>query len=94
MLGSEVSATAAASAGPTPAPTPQVQQAQRRVVEGVERSTLRQQSTGSALSKSGAGNADLVASARQFIKLLEATGNVQVASRLSGLKIGGVDLYA
>lgn len=37
---------------------------------------------------------DLSASARQFVAILEATGSVELAMRVSGMNFNGVDTYA
>lgn len=93
MLGAESSMSAvpfAATAALRPVqPPPEV-----RVVENTARASLRQQHTGTHISRPPSAVDDLIQSARQFADILDRTGNLQVASSVSGFMVGGLDTYA
>jgi hypothetical protein len=92
MFGPDFSSGAAAVAGvvPVPASGPQPEQ---RVVENTGRSQLARQETGALYSRRPPDLQQLSASARQFADLLDTTGNVQIASAISGFRAGHVDMY-
>ncbi|MCK4341662.1 MAG: hypothetical protein KAY37_08065 [Phycisphaerae bacterium] len=55
---------------------------------------MHQQHTGSMLARAPSAVEQLVYSARQFAGILDRTDNVQVASSVSGLRVGVIDTYA
>jgi hypothetical protein len=63
---------------------------EQRVVEGSAETTLGHNRTDSP----GQAAARLSASARAFAAIVETTGDVQVASNITGFPIRHVDLYA
>jgi len=65
-----------------------------RVVENVAHATLRQYESSPANRRLPSALDDLAQSARQFAELLDSTGSVAVASSISGLAIGALDVYA
>jgi hypothetical protein len=67
---------------------------EQRVVESAQRSTLHQQYSGSVSAGPPSAVEQLVESARQFADVLDSTGNVQVASTVSGFRVGFLDTYA
>ncbi len=67
---------------------------QPRVVENVSHTTLRQYESGPANPRLPSALEELAYSARQFAELLDTTGSVAVASSISGLPVGGLDMYA
>lgn len=93
MLGADHSIQAVPYTGPAdvrPSQPPPPQ----RVVESAARSTLHQQQTQSMYARLPSGLEQLVDSARQFADILDSTGNVQVASFVSGFRVGSIDTYA
>ncbi len=91
MLGLEVTTPAVPAAGalhaPASRPPPET-----RTVEPTTEAPRRQAATPRTAQPSPALD-DLIASARAFANLLDATGSVQLASTLSGFQPGGLDLY-
>jgi len=67
---------------------------QPRVVENVAHATLRQYESSPAYGRLPSALEELAYSARQFAELLDSTGSVAVASSISGLPVGGLDVYA
>jgi hypothetical protein len=65
-----------------------------RVVESSAKATLQRQQTRSATAPAPNAAQRLSSSARQFADVLDTTGSVQVASSVSGFRIGALDLYA
>ncbi len=92
MFGPDFSTGVAAVAGMVPVPVSRPQ-AEQRVVEDTARAELRHQHTGSALGQMPADLQRLSESARQFADLLDTTGNLQVASAISGFRAGHLDMY-
>jgi hypothetical protein len=72
---------------------PNQPQPEQRVVENVSRAALHQQHAGSTLARMPSAVEQLIHSARQFADVLDTTGNVQVASTVSGFHVGHVDTY-
>lgn len=66
----------------------------QRVVEGAHRATLQSQDFGTMYARMPSPLQQLSESARQFADILESTGNVMVASSVSGFRVGHVDVYA
>ncbi len=93
MLGTDISVQAVPVAAATAALKPSQPQPETRVVERSTRSTLQQQS-GSSYTPTGSSLERLAASARQFAEVLDTTGSVQVASSVSGFRVGFLDTYA
>jgi hypothetical protein len=91
MFGPDFSTATAAVAGV--APVPAQPQPQPRVVEETARPQLARQETGTLSSRPAADLQQLSASARQFADLLDTTGNVQIASAISGFRAGHLDMY-
>jgi hypothetical protein len=93
MFGPDYSAGTAAAAGMVPVllSRPQPQQ---RTVEDTARATLQHQESGSTLAQAPSELQQLSQSARDFADLLDTTGNVQVASALSGFRARHLDMYA
>lgn len=93
MVSADTSVHAVAYAGAA-AQRPIEPPPQQRVVESTAQATLQQQQTASMYARMPSPVQDLVASARQFADILDRTGNVQVASSVSGFRVGFVDTYA
>lgn len=93
MLGADHSIQAVPYTGPADV-RPSQPPPQQRVVESAARSTLDQQQTRSMYASPPSGLQQLVSSARQFADILDSTGNVQVASYISGFRVGALDTYA
>jgi len=70
---------------PAPATTP-------RAVESTAQSTLQQQGS-VTVAPHASPIQELARSARQFAEILDATGNVQIASVISGFRLGHLDTY-
>jgi hypothetical protein len=66
----------------------------QRTVESVAKSHVRRFDTPSMYAAPPSAIEQLSSSARQFADVLDTTGNVQVASSVSGFVVGHVDLYA
>ncbi len=75
------------------APVPARPQPEQRVVEDTARPQLARQETGTLFSPPAPDLQQLSASARQFADLLDTTGNVQIASAISGFRAGHLDMY-
>lgn len=93
MLGADTSIPAAPVAAAA-AVRPIQPQPEQRVVESSARATLQEQFTGSVMSQGPSAIDQLAESARQFAEILDRTGNVQVASSVSGFRVGQIDTYA
>jgi hypothetical protein len=76
-------APATVRAAPAPAP---------RVVESTTGGTSHE-TPGSTLAPPGTPIDELAASARQFAEILDSTGNLEIASSVSGFRIGHLDTY-
>jgi hypothetical protein len=92
MFGPDFSTGVAAAAGMVPVPVSRPPPEQR-VVEDTARAELRHQHTRSALGQGPSELQQLSESARQFADLLDTTGNLQVASAISGFRAGHLDMY-
>jgi hypothetical protein len=93
MVGADFSLQAVPHMAPTAA-RPSQPQPETRAVESSAESTLQGHHAGSTLARMPTAIDQLVESARQFAEVLDTTGNVQVASTVSGFRIGHVDTYA
>ena len=93
MLAQDVTTSAAAVAGVPPGYYSRPP-SQPRVVESAGNASLRQQQTASMLAEPPSAVQRLADSARQFAEILETTGNVFVASSVSGFRSARVDVYA
>jgi hypothetical protein len=93
MLGADASIQAVPLAGAA-AVRPSQPQPETRVVESTSRASLQQQHARSTLARLPSALEELAASARQFAEVLDSTGNVQVASSVSGFRVGHLDTYA
>ncbi len=93
MLGQDSTTAAVAAAGAPQVPLNRPRPEQR-VVEGTAKSTLQQFQTGPMFARMPTAIEQLSRSARQFARVLESTGSVQVASGVSGFVVGYVDTYA
>ena len=91
MFGPDISAAAPAIGAL--AAVPVRPQPQPRVVEETDRPQLGHQETGTLASPPAPDLRQLSASARQFADLLDTTGNVQIASAISGFRAHGLDVY-
>jgi hypothetical protein len=78
---------------PTHAVQPPASATTPRIVESTAQSTLHQQG-GVTVAPQLNPLQELARSARQFAEILDATGNVQVASVISGFRLGHLDTYA
>jgi hypothetical protein len=93
MFAPDITPGAAAVAGVMQALSSRPQLTQR-VVEDTARPELQQQGTGTLSDRAPTELQQLSKSARQFADLLDKTGNVQVASAISGFRAGRLDMYA
>jgi hypothetical protein len=91
MFGPDFSTAPAAvtAVAPVPVRSPPPQ----RVVEDTAQPQLSHQETGTLLSPPAADLRRLSASAREFADLLDKTGDVQIASAISGFRRGHFDMY-
>ena len=93
MFGLDLTAPGVPVAG-TPPVQPNRPPPEQRVVEGTEQSRLQQQDTATLTAESQNALGDFADSVRQFVQILDATGNVSVASSVSGFLTGRIDIYA
>lgn len=93
MVGADFSLQAVPYVAPVAA-RPSQPQPETRAVESSAESTLQRHHAGSTLARQPSAVDQLVDSARQFADILDTTGNVQVASVVSGFRVGHVDTYA
>ncbi len=93
MLGTSIPMQAVPYTGAVVARPSQPVPAQR-VVESTAEVTLQRHSTASMYAAPPSSAQQLASSARQFADVLDTTGNVQIASSVSGLRIGFLDTYA
>ena len=93
MLGQDASVHAI-SAAPTPHVRPVNPRPQQRVVEDVAKASVRRQDSRPTPRTPVTDLKRLSESARQFAEVLDSTGNVYVASSVSGFRSGALDVYA
>lgn len=98
MLGPDISAQAVSHVGPVPAPVRPVEPEQR-VVEDTAQTNTGQQEPGSELAQSPQTSAAMAiqrlsTAARIFASILDSTGDVEVASTVSGFRTPRLDTYA
>jgi hypothetical protein len=92
MFGPDLATGAAAVTGIVPV-LAQAPQPAQRVVESTARSALEHRETGSMITSPPSDLQQLSKSAREFADLLDTTGNLQVASAISGFRAGHLDMY-
>ncbi len=86
--------TTAVSVGAVTAPPAARPPPVHRVVESAPRARQQPLETGSTYAQPPTALEELTASVRQFADVLEITGNVHIASSVSGFRAMFLDLYA
>lgn len=94
MLGHDSTLQPVVGVGGPQAALPSRPQPEVRVVETAAKSDLQKQQTRSTSTNGQTGKDQFVKSVRRFADVLDSTGNVWVASSVSGFRTSGLDIYA